>query len=487
MSFIGVDLGTTCCKCVIFGAEGNILAERCFEYALLISPGRIEQDAEEWWSLVKRVIAECVAACLCPQDIEALSVSSQGISFVPVGEDGHPLANAISWLDGRAVAQTEWLRERFGSGELFRRTGKRPSPCYMLPKLMWLKSELPEIYSGTWKFLMGLDYIMLKLTGRAATDHSMASGTMAYDITRMVWDEELIEACGLDGARLPEIGFAGSDVGLVREDIAAELGLPLGVRVALGAQDQKCAAIGAGIGRGIATVSLGTATAVSSLCSRPVLDERMRVPCFSLDGSRWILESVIGTSGASLKWLRDTLFEGMTYAEITECASRSGPGSNSLAFCPHLQGAVSPYWVDGAAGTLHGITLSSTRSDIARSVLEGVAYQIAVNVSLHEEITGNGIGELRLFGGGARSDLWCGIIADVTGLPVTVPRTTEAAAMGAAMLAGMETARKAVPMKRYEPRPEIHGRYRNLMQNYLKVQDAILNQFEQQDGAVWED
>lgn len=477
MNTIGIDLGTTGCKSVIFGQGGKILSQSYIEYGLIQYDGFVEQDAELWWSLVKRTISECIAACSGgSRDIGALSVSSQGISFVPVDGHGRVLHNAISWLDNRASVQAERIAGEFGESNIFLRTGKRASPCYTLPKIMWLNEEMPGVYRNTWKFLMGLDFITFKLTGRAITDYTMASGTMAFDISARRWDKELIEACGVDVDKLPDVGCAGDFIGEIANPAAVGTGLPEGIRVYLGAQDQKCAAFGAGIQPGFAAVSLGTATAVSTVCPKPVFDEEMRLPCFCVGKDRWVLESVIGTSGASLKWLRDTLFGGISYSDLTEYAAHSAPGANGLRFYPHFQGATSPYWVSGASGAFQGITLATSRYDIVRAVLEGIAYQISVNVGLHEKVDGNVIRELRLFGGGANSALWCGIIADVTGKSVVVPYTIETANLGAAMLAGLgggDAAGMPPPQARFEPRENARV-YRDLIQDYLAAQDRIL-------------
>lgn len=478
MNFVGVDLGTTGCKSVVFEQGGKILSQSYIEYGLIRKDGYIEQDPNLWWSLVVQAVAESIASCpIAATEIKALSISSQGISFVPVDESGRALHNAISWLDNRAVCQSERIARRFGEKNIFLRTGKRVSPCYTLPKLMWLREELPIVYRNTWKFLMGLDFIIYRLTNRAITDYSMASGTMAFDISKRRWAIDLLEACGVEAEKLPDTGCAGTLIGEIDAGIAASMGLPSGVQVFLGAQDQKCAALGAGIKEGIATVSLGTATAISTLCGTPVYDKRMRIPCFSFDETNWMLESVVGTSGASLKWLRNTLFEDMTYNEMMEFATHSPQGANGAMFFPHLQGAASPYWIGNASGTLHGITLATSRRDIIRAVLEGVAYQIAVNVSLHKEITGCTIKELRLFGGGANSSLWCGIIADITGKIVTVPYTTETANLGAAMLAGLRADSQLAlqPQARFEPHDGPHRRYGEQLSDYLKKQNAILN------------
>lgn len=487
MYLIGIDLGTTGCKSMIFDYSGRILSQSYTEYGLINSPeGHIEQDAQLWWVLVKKSVEQSVReSSINSEGIKALSISSQGISFVPVDMSGNTLYNAISWLDTRPLQQTGYISRLFSDSYVFGRTGKRISPNYTLPKLMWLKENKPSIYQKTFKFLMTMDFITYKLTGKVVTDFSMASGTMAFNITTRKWDEELISACGIDREKLPDAKCAGSRVSEILPSVAKELGLPEGVMVILGAQDQKCAAIGAGIGQGIATVSLGTATAISSIGTKAVFDKHMRVPGFVLDENRWILESVIGTSCVSLKWLKTTLFEHMDYHEMDLAAENSSPGSNGLFFYPHMEGAGSPYWRNDIRGFIYGLSLSSSRGDIVRSLLEGIAFQIRANIEVHEEINNSPVNEIRIFGGGSKSELWARIIADITGKTVSTLYTSEIANLGAAVLAGIgtgiytdsEAAVSGIKLVKNQLSPEMacSEKYNEIYRRYLEIQSRILS------------
>lgn len=487
MYLIGIDLGTTGCKSMVFDNYGTILSQSYFEYGIMKDgENHIEQDAALWWTLVKQSVSESIATSgVNVHGIKALSISSQGISFVPVDAEGNTLQNAISWLDARPVEQTDRIRRLFGDLDVFKRTGKRISPNYTLPKLIWLKENKPEIYQRTNKFMMALDYITFKLTGKAVTDYSMASGTMAFNISTKSWDEEIIRVCGLDADKLPVVNCAGSLVGIVNPAVAAEIGLSQGVKVVLGAQDQKCAAIGAGIRQGITTVSLGTATAVSSAGIKPVFDPGMRVPCFMLDENRWILESVIGTSCISLKWLKTTLFEHKEYAEIDRIAESSVPGANGLLFYPHMEGASTPYWRNDIKGFMYGLSLSTSKGDMVRALLEGIGYQINVNIKVHEEINGDSINEIRIFGGGSNCELWCRLIADITGKTVSVLYTTEIANLGAAILAGTGTevfrsseevlSRIQLIKKQFKPDKDLIKTYNVIYSRYLEMQSKIFS------------
>ncbi|HHW31318.1 MAG TPA: hypothetical protein GXX20_06540 [Clostridiaceae bacterium] len=487
MYLLGVDLGTTGCKSMVFDLDGSILAQNYTEYGLIIKDNSfIEQDADLWWKLVKDSIAN--SAKDLGQDackIGAISVSSQGISFVPIDKEGKTLYNAINWLDKRASSQISQITDHYDEKSIFNITGKRLNAAYVLPKLMWVKENLPEVYNNTYKFLMGLDFITYKLSGKIITDHTMASGTLAFDINNRQWDSSLLEKFAIDIDKLPDLDYMGTCVGNILPEVAEELGLSKEVKIILGGQDQKCSAIGAAIADGITTVSLGTATAISTIFTKPALDPQMRIPCFCFDKDRWIIESVIGTSCVSLKWLRNTFFKEHSYKELDVMAERSLPGAKGVFFYPHLEGAGTPFNIYDMKGFMYGFTLSTSHEDVIRALMEGIAFQIKANVDVHEDL-GVRINELRVFGGGSNSDIWCRIIADVTGKTVSVLYTSEIANLGAAVLAGVGAgfyknyddvlSNIKLVKKQYKPQEENMKIYSEVYEDYLKIQEKILKQ-----------
>lgn len=433
MYLLGIDLGTTGCKSMVFDEKGTIISSSYIEYELIITEDGIEQDANVWWDNVKQTVQVCLKeAGIHGDEIAGLSVSSQGIAFVPVDGKGNTLYNAISWLDGRSTKEVKRIKEHCDPKEIFYHTGKNINACYVLPQLMWLKDQKPEVYEKTYKVLMAHDYIIYKLTGNMVTDLSMASGTLAYDIHEKKWMTEWMETFGIDAFKFPKIMVMGQKVGTVLPEIAKELGLSTKAKVIVGAQDQRCASLGAGIDKGIFTVSLGTASAICAISDRPVIDDNMHVTCCGLDESHWIFETVVSTAGVALKWLKNTFFSTLTYEEMDLMAYSSDPLSGGVAFYPHLS-------VDSsgkANGTFTGLSLQTKPQDIIRAVLEGVAFQIKIHINHMEKIGVKG-NEIRIFGGGANSSVWCQIIADILNKKVVVPRTHETANLGAAIIARM--------------------------------------------------
>lgn len=433
MYLLGIDLGTTGCKSMVFDEIGTILGSSYIEYDLIISDEGIEQDANTWWNnVVTSTRLSLKHSGITGTQITALSISSQGISFVPIDTNGKPLQNAISWLDGRAHKEAKAIEKMWGEDYIFQKTGKLIHPCYVLPQLIWLKTHRPDVYKKTFKFLMAHDFIIYKLTGLAVTDLSMASGTLAYDIHTQKWMTELLDNYGIDIDKFPDLMELGQVVETLTPKAALELGLSTNTRVVIGAQDQRCASIGAGISEGIFTISLGTASAIGAISNKPIIDKNMQVNCCGLDQKHWIFETVVSTTGAAFKWLKNTLFPELTYGEMNLLAEKALPLSGGLKFYPLLSADVH----GRSNGSFIGISLQTTKEDIIRSTLEGVAFQIRHHI-LNMERMGILNNEIRLFGGGAESSIWCQIIADITDKLVVIPRTNETANLGAAIIAKM--------------------------------------------------
>ncbi len=419
--YIGIDLGTTACKCVLYDTSGIELSVFNEEYSLILHDGFIEQDAMEWWRIVKKGIRH-VTEKANVQAVTAIAISTQGISHVPVDENGMPLQNAVSWLDERASEELDALKTQFGEEYIFRKTGKKQLPCYTLPQLMWFKKHNPAIYEKAYKILMPLDFLQMQLTGRVMTDYSMASGTMLFNLEKKAWDEEFAAFAGIDIEKLPEVKEMGTLVGAVRPNVLSELGLTGEVMVYNGGQDQKLAALGAGISKESATVSFGTATAVTVLNPQHITDDAMRFPAFVYNDTDWVFENSISTTGASLKWLRGIL--GKSYAEMDALAEAAAPGAGGVKF-------PAPMSVQTA---ISGLTLATTSGDIVRALYEDIATRI--DKMLKEMHAPQNI---CVFGGGAKSDIWCRILAETTGCRVHRLDTPETASRGAAILASAGT------------------------------------------------
>jgi xylulokinase len=483
---LGIDLGTTGCKAAVYAQEGNLLGESYLEYGLITrSPTMIEQDPRAWWNLTCRAVELVLDQAQVNRNaVRGLALSSQGISFVLLDASGRLLGNAISWLDTRAAEESAAIVERYPAERLFALTGKRAAPFYVLPKLLWLRRKRPELWRRVHKVLMGHDYLVYRFCGEAVTDHSMASGTLLYDLQALDWSGELLEAFEIPVEILPAVRWSGTPVGVLKPEIAEQLHLRPDTVVSVGGQDQKCAALGVGIQDNTATLSLGTASAITRVVDRPVIDPQMRVPTFTfVVPSRWVLEGVILTGGGSLRWYRETICGNVPYTKLDEEARPVPRGAEGVLFYPHLSGAGSPHWQSQARGIFCGLALATTRAHLTRALLEGVAYQIRENLSVMEELAGP---EKRaiVFGGGAKSAVWRDIIGDVINRPLAWTSTVETASRGASMLAGLgcglfptlEYARDAMvgSMIHREPDPEAARAYDQHFDRYARVEASLL-------------
>lgn len=481
-----LDLGTTGCRAGAFSTDGERLGRHYVEYGLSHpEPGAAEQDPEDWWTAAHTCLQAVAGKLARPAEIKAIGISAQGHSWVPVDARLRPLRPALTWLDTRATPFARELLEARGAGFWCAVAGKAPGPWHTLPQLLWLRQHEPETVAAAAHFLYAHDFLLARLTGRRLTDYTTAAASLLFDQSRFHWSESLLAEYGVSPSALSPVVPAGSVAGRLSHDLAAELELAPDVIVAVGAQDQKCAALGAGLRPGMATVSLGTSTAISAIAQAPLADPESTIPCFPyLAQGTWVLEAPLTTTGAALKWLRD-LARGLgapdpSYAELTALAARSEPGSRGVRFFPFLAGAGAPHWLGEARGALCGLELATEAGDIARALLEGVAFEIRGNLEGMRR-QGVQVHRLRLFGGGARSALWAQIIADVTELEVETSEDVETAGAGAAVLAlsaagicDIPTAQRSLdrPGQSLEPRPD--PRYEEAYSGYCRQREAWL-------------
>ena len=431
--FLGVDLGTTAVKVVLFDESGMPVREASRELSLRYpAPDRIEQDPAAWYEIPCELIRE-VCEGLAPGAVKAIGVSSQGISIVPVDDAFLPLADGISWLDTRAEEETAGMTAAVSREAFFTVTGKHASPCYTLPKLLWLKKREPSLFAAADRFLMPLDYLTARLCGEAVTDATMAGGTMLYDLSAASWSRALCDRFGIPSEKLAEIRPTTAFAGWLNEGSKRLTGLAGEVAVAVGAQDQKIAAYGAGIEPGTVTMSLGTAGALEILC-----ENRSDVlPSFSFDVDgrvSYVLEGCVNTFGAAIKWARDTVFSDLSYRDMDALAEKAPSGSGGVRFYPHLSGESTPHIGRRPRSGWTGLSLATDRGCLVRSLYEGLACETRLNLEAARR-AGAPVNRLRVFGGGAKSDILCRILSDVTGVPIEAMTFSEAAAFGAAKAA----------------------------------------------------
>lgn len=447
MHLVGLDAGTTGCKAVVFDEAGEIKGYGFSEYDIICKrPGYAEQDPEFVWSLTKQVIRKTVTESGV-EDIKALSLSVQGDAIIPVDKCIKPLHNTLLGMDYRTVTQAEYCSRLVGDRRLFELTGMRPHPMNSLTKILWFKENMPGLYESTFKFMTYADFILSKLGAEPIIDYTMASRTMAFDLLERKWSQSILDFVGVDKSLLSKAVPSGEIVGKIPDSLAGELGLNKGVLLVTGGHDQTCAALGAGIVReDMAVDSHGTAEVLSAACYKPILNDKMYssyYPCYChTKRDMYFTFSLNHIGGLLLKWYRDNLgFEevqeakglGVGIYELMESKAPKGP--SSVLVLPHFNGSGTPWCDFESKGAILGLTMSTTRHDIVKGILDSLTYELKINI---EELAKAGIGikELRAVGGAARSPVWMQIKADITGQSVTTLKVRESACLGAALLAG---------------------------------------------------
>ena len=450
MKLIGLDLGTTGCKAIIFDVEGGILGQAFREYGVICDASRkAEQDAERVWSLTKEALREATAKAGA-NDIRALSISVQGDAIIPVDRDFRALHPAILGMDYRSAPQAEQCAKIQGAFALFVRTGMRPHPINALTKVLLLREMAPEVFERTAKVATYEDFILGKLGGEATIDYTMASRTMAFELDSQRWSETIHGAFGLDKAIWSRPAPSGTAIGVISRAMAEELGLPTDLKLVTGGHDQTCAAVGAGaIREGLGVVSTGTAEVLSTALARPVLSEAMFnsfYPCYlHAKEAMCFTFSLNHIGGILLKWWRDNFADretteaangAMNAYQLMDAHMPAGP--SPVMFLPHLNGSGTPTCDLQSKGAVVGLTLATTRHDVAKAILEGLGFELRNNLETMLSC-GMRIEELVAVGGGAKSSVWLQLKADILNRPLRTLRCREAACLGAALLAGTGT------------------------------------------------
>ncbi len=494
MHLIGLDIGTSGCRAILFAEDGTPLAGASREYNVDIpQPMWAEQDAEAVWRYAIDALREAIATSHVDR-VAAIGLSVQGEAVIPVDEQGNALRPAILGMDTRTGEQNRWLADTFGAEYLFERTGMPIHTINTLPKLLWLKQYEPTIWSRAHRFLLYEDFFIHKMCGRAVISRCLASRTQLYDLLDDRWSPHILKTIGLEEQRLATVQSSGVAVGEMHRALAAQLGLIQPPLIVTGGHDQACGALGAGLTQpGLAMVSTGTAEVVEIAMQVPQLNETLRqgnISVYAHVVPGLYLAMVLNHSGGLvLRWYRDTFCEADVQRAQTSGRSAydliladASPEPSRLLFLPHLSGSGTP-WLDIASkGAVLGLTFGTTRRDVAKAILEGLTFELRINMDLLRQ-GGVLINELRAIGGGARSPLWLQLKADILGVPVVVPAVTEAACLGAALLAGIgagvySDAGQAVAqvlhfMHTYQPHSERAARYEQLYELYRAVYPAV--------------
>ncbi|MHB0875787.1 MAG: xylulokinase [Anaerolineae bacterium] len=433
---LALDLGISSIKAAVFRPDGRLVALRDVEHLRLPEGEALaEFDPEVYWqgivAAVRGVLGPDRAAA-----VAAMSISSHGETLFCLGADGRPTRPAILTLDGRAAAEASEIATRFGES-VFAVTGQ-PEVLAIWPaaKIAWLRRHEPEVFAATARYLLPQGYALWRLTGRYADDPAVMTTSLMVDITRLEYWDEMLAFLGIDRPQLPELLPPGTVVGEMGRQAAEETGLLPGTPVVMGALDQLCGALGAGIVRpGHVSECTGTVLALVATTTAPVLTPGSTAPCYphAVPGLYCLLPWHM-TGGLALKWFRDRFAPGESYAALVAEAASVPAGAEGLLALPHLEGTQFPRANQAARGVFFGAGLRHGRGHFVRAILEATAFTLRQDL---EALGAMGVttDEIASFGGGARSMLWLQIKADVCGLPVRTQESEQTALLGAATLA----------------------------------------------------
>lgn len=432
-----IDVGTSSLRSIVYSLKGQFIHEESKEYHTVITNGNeVEQDPESWHNaLVFTLMNTAQYVNKNRLNICTISVTSQRASVIPVDIKGKPLFNSVMWQDKRSNTQCFEISNIIGANEIYCKTGLRLDPYFSAPKMLWIKEEQPEIYKNTHKLLGVQDFVIYLLTGKFITDWTQASRTMLMNIKNFNWDEELLNEIGIDKELLPELCAPGSIVGNLTQEMSRITGLKSDIPVIIGGGDQQCAALALNIlAPGSAEANTGTGSFVIAFSEKPAFDGQMRTLCSAAAvPGKWIAEAGIFNTGAIYRWLKEQFYKessGDSFKMLNEEAIESTVGANGVLLLPHFQGSAAPYWNPMAKGVIFNLTLGTKRGDVARAVLEGIALEIADNINLIENISGE-INSVNVAGGMTKFDLFDKIQASAFDKNVIKYENSEASSLGA--------------------------------------------------------
>ena len=434
---IGLDIGTSGARALAVSESGEVIAAAAQGYPLLTPrPGWTEQNPEDWWQASRKVLAEVVEAV--KGKVAGIGLTGQMHGAVFLDADDRVIRPALLWNDQRTAAQCAEITDRVGRERLLAIAGNPALTGFQAPKVLWLRVAEPANYARLAHLLLPKDFIRLRLAGEYATDASDASGTLLLDLRGRTWSDEILKALELPREWLPTVHEGPEETGRLRADVAAELGLPAGIPIAAGGGDNAAAAVGCGIvEEGIASSSIGTSGVLFAYTPQftPDPSGRLHAFCHAVPGA-YHLMGVTLSAGGSLNWWRQVLGEQHEYDALIELAASAPVGSEGLLFLPYLSGERTPHLDPSARGAFFGLTARHRLNHLTRAVMEGVTYSLADCLHLMIDL-GVKLDHVRAIGGGARSELWRQMQADVYGMPVRRTAVDEGPAYGAALLAGV--------------------------------------------------
>ena len=496
MSLLGIDIGTTAAKAVVFDADGSILSRASVEYDISRpAPGRAELHAESIWPRIQDAIARAVAGAGPGDPVAAVAVDSMGENLVPVSRDRRVLGPSIMNMDARGEEFLRLLADALTPAELYEITGNTLSNQFSIVKLMWMHAHQPDLYEKVDYFLPWNSFVSFMLGADPVAEFALANRTLLFDVSGERWSERLLGISGLDAERLPRPVAAGAAIGSVSSAAGARIGVAAGVPIISGTHDQCSASLGAGaLGGGVAMYGMGTFHCIAPVFAGRKPAERMiarglNTEHYAVPGT--YLSLIYNSGGSVVKWYRDT-FAAKEHAAAAGGGEDIYPdlfaevprGPGHVRVIPHFASMGPPDFIDRPYAAFAGMTLGTGRGDILLGILEGNVFSLKMTVDELPEVD-IAIQEFRATGGGSRADLTLQLCAVFMGRPCVRPEVTEASALGCALLAGagsgmfrgldqaMESMIRSGPT--FEPDAERHRAYQEPYQDYLRLREFVVS------------
>ena len=488
---LGIDSSTTATKALLIDEKGAVAGTASTEYSFATPrPLWTEQDPSLWWEgtaeSIRKVLGE---TGVDPASVVGVGLTGQMHGLVLLDEHGEVLRPAILWNDQRTSGQCDLIRKRIGRERLIKITGNDALTGFTAPKVLWVQQHEPDVYRQARHLLLPKDYVRYRLTGQLGTDKAGAGGTLLLDVRSRDWSGEVLDALEIPAEWLPPTHEGPQVTGTVSSEAAEATGLNAGTPVVAGGGDQAAQAVGVGaVEAGTMALTLGTSGVVFAPSEEPVVEEDGRLHAFphAVPG-RWHLMGVMLSAAGSLRWYRDTLAPDVGYDDLLAEAADVSPGSEGLLFLPYLTGERTPHPDPLARGAFVGMTVRHGRGHLTRAVIEGVAFGLRDSFRLMQEAGVPAPDQVRISGGGAKSPIWRQLIADIFGTELVTVGTTEGAAYGAALLAGVgadvwssveAACADVVEVKDpVRPDPDVHEQYEATYQAYRALYPALQTSF----------
>ncbi|MBQ9098933.1 MAG: xylulokinase [Clostridia bacterium] len=436
---LGLDIGTSGTKTVLFDELGNALAEASASYPLhQPKNGWAEQAPEDWWQAVCKTVPVVLKKSGVPSaDIAGIGLSGQMHGLVMLDAEGRVLRRSIIWCDGRTAKQCHRMEELVGRDRLIAITGNPAMEGFTTSKILWVRENEPHVYEKCKHILLPKDYIRYRLCGEHAIDAADASGTQLLDVSARQWSREICSAFGVDASLLPTVLEGPECSGHLSHHIAAALGLPAGIPIAAGGGDNACAAIGTGVCRtGKAFTTVGTSGVIVAHTDRVTIDPEARYHafCAAIPGG-WHMLATTQAAGGSLSWFRNQIASELSYKELDALCEQLPIGAENLLYFPYLMGERQPVLGIKARGVFFGLSAIHQKHHMARAVMEGVGYSLLDLLEVYRA-EGTPCNDMVLCGGGAKSPFWSQMFADIYGIDIHLGQSGESACLGAAILGG---------------------------------------------------